>query len=92
MNLSFKPKIPDKFKLPEKIKKKANKRLEGSKEDIKRLVQLRAMHISYIDCEVMLNRTKGSCAMVIHTTGALVEINQLRKQLIDNIMAVEPNE
>tara|TARA_R110002167_G_scaffold362871_1_gene582468 strand:- start:453 stop:731 length:279 start_codon:yes stop_codon:yes gene_type:complete len=91
MSLSFKPKIPDKFNLPEKIKKKANKRVEWSKADIKRLVQLRAMHISYIDCEVMLNRTRGSCAMLIHTTGSLVEINQLRKQLIDNIMTVNTN-
>ena len=91
MSLSFKPKIPDKFNLPEKIKKKANKRVEWSKADIKRLVQLRAMHISYMDCEVMLNRTRGSCAMLIHTTGALVEINQLRKQLIDNIMTVNTN-
>ena len=92
MSLSFKPKIPDKFNLPDKIKKKANKRVEWSKADIKRLIQLRAMHISYRDCEIMLNRTRGSCAMLIHTTGALVEVNQLRKQLIDNIMAVEPNE
>ena len=91
MSLSFKPKIPDKFNLPDKIKKKANKRVEWSKADIKRLVHLRAMHISYRDCEIMLNRTRGSCAMLIHTTGSLVEINQLRKQLIDNIMTVNTN-
>tara|TARA_R110002153_G_scaffold66399_2_gene177537 strand:- start:2508 stop:2786 length:279 start_codon:yes stop_codon:yes gene_type:complete len=92
MSIAFKPKIPDKFDLPDKIKKKANKRVEWSKADIKRLVHLRAMHIPYRDCEIMLNRTRGSCAMLIHTTGALVEVNQLRKQLIDNIMAVELNE
>lgn len=91
MSLSFKPKIPDKFNLPDKIKKKANKRVEWSKADINRLVHLRAMHISYRDCEIMLNRTRGSCAMLIHTTGSLVEINQLRKQLIDNIMTVNTN-
>jgi hypothetical protein len=85
MSLAFKPKIPDKFNLPEK---KVNKRAEWSKADIKRLVHLRAMHIPYRDCEIMLNRTRGSCAMLLHTTGALVEVNQLRKQLIDNIMSV----
>ena len=92
MSLAFKPTIPDKFALPTKRKKEANKRVEWSKADINRLIQLRAMHVSYRDCEVILNRTKSSCAVFLHTTGALVEVNQLRKQLIDNIMAVEPNE
>jgi hypothetical protein len=85
MSLAFKPTIPDKFNLPEK---KANKRVEWSKADIKRLVHLRAMHVPYKDCGILLNRTAESCSMLLHTTGALFEVNQLRKQLIDNIMSV----
>ena len=83
MSLIFKPKIPDNFDLP-----KANKRVAWSKADIKRLVHLRAMHVPYKDCGILLNRTAESCSMLLHKTGALIEVNQLRKQLIDNTMSV----
>ena len=88
MSLAFKPTIPDKFDLPVIRKSEVNKRAEWSKADDKRLMALRAMHVPYKDCGILLNRTAESCSMFLHNTGALVEVNQLRKQLIDNIMSV----
>ena len=97
MSIVFNPTIPAQFNID---RKKAKQFVEGvvvrrrswTKKDIERLLYLRAMHVSWKECESLLGRTKGSCAVFLHTTGSLPEVNALRNELINNIMAAEPNE
>jgi len=88
MSLIFKPKISDKYKADplEKLTRSRKKRIPWNKADIEKLVALRAMHVPYKECEKLLNRTEGSCAVKLHFTGALAEIEAIRKKLINDIV------
>lgn len=88
MSLIFKPKIADKYKESSTgdIYRPIKKRVTWNKAEIDKLIALRAMHVSYTECEKLLNRTQGSCAVKLHFTGALAEVEALRNKLISDIM------
>lgn len=88
MSLIFTPKIDDKYRIDpaEKLRRSTKKRVTWNKAEMDQLIALRAMHIPYTECEKLLNMTQGSCAVKLHFTGGLAEVEALRKKLISDIM------
>ena len=87
-SLVFVPKIKDSYR-PCELNLDKNPTFiynPWSAKDLKRLVRLRAMNVSHIKIGSMLKRSASSCGYVVHGYKLGIEINQLKKKLINDIM------
>ena len=60
-----------------------------SERDLKRIVCLRAMNVSYNNIAKLIHRSANTCAWHVHDKMLFIEINQLQQKLINDIMEEE---
>lgn len=90
MSIIFVPKIKDSYEnVPARsvlAKKPRTNYNSISERDLKRIVCLRAMNVSYNNIAKLIHRSANTCAWHVHDKMLFIEINQLQQKLINDIM------
>tara|TARA_R110000796_G_scaffold47138_8_gene113551 strand:+ start:258 stop:545 length:288 start_codon:yes stop_codon:yes gene_type:complete len=92
MSLIFKPKIPVSFRTEEiKPKEEDNKKSRGpqvywSSYELDKLIALRVMGVSYLNCSKLLHRGQSACVSAIDYNDLYGKIDSKRKEQITKIM------
>jgi len=88
MSIVFKPVIPKAFSTQVKIKPKAKRPTPviWSDPDMVRLINLRAMGVSFKDCGPLLNRTMSACVAAVDSNNLYRAISTRRQVLIKDIL------
>jgi hypothetical protein len=90
MSIIFVPKIKDSYaNVPARsvlAKKPKTNYNSISERDLKRIVCLRAMNVSYNNIAKLIHRSANTCAWHVHDKMLFIEINQLQQKLINDIM------
>mgnify|MGYP003634639518 FL=1 len=93
MSIIFVPKIKDSYaNVPARsvlAKKPKTNYNSISERDLKRIVCLRAMNVSYNNIAKLIHRSANTCAWHVHDKMLFIEINQLQQKLINDIMEEE---
>ena len=93
MSIVFVPKIKDSYaNVPARsvlAKKPKTNYNSISERDLKRIVCLRAMNVSYNNIAKLIHRSANTCAWHVHDKMLFIEINQLQQKLINDIMEEE---
>ena len=93
MSIIFVPKIKDSYaNVPARsvlAKKPKTNYNSISERDLKRIVCLRAMNVSYNNIAKLIHRSANTCAWHVHDKMLFVEINQIQQKLINDIMEEE---
>jgi hypothetical protein len=88
MSLIFKPRIA-KF-LAAKAKAKARnphqEQYTWEEREIEFLIELRALKVSFLQCDKMLKRKQGSCSNCIQYRNLYEKINSKRQALIQGVL------
>jgi hypothetical protein len=90
MSIIFVPKIKDSYaNVPARsvlAKKPKTNYNSISERDLKRIVCLRAMNVSYNNIAKLIHRSANTCAWHVHDKMLFIEINQIQQKLINDIM------
>ena len=90
MSIIFVPKIKDSYaNVPARsvlAKEPKTNYNSISERDLKRIVCLRAMNVSYNNIAKLIHRSANTCAWHVHDKMLFIEINQLQQKLINDIM------
>ena len=93
MSIIFVPKIKDSYaNVPARsvlAKKPKTNYNSISERDLKRIVCLRAMNVSYNNIAKLIHRSANTCAWHVHDKMLFIEINQIQQKLINDIMEEE---
>jgi len=93
MSIVFVPKIKDSYaNVPARsvlAKKPKTNYNSISERDLKRIVCLRAMNVSYNNIAKLIHRSANTCAWHVHAKMLFIEINQIQQKLINDIMEEE---
>ena len=57
-----------------------------SDQDIERIINLRAMNMSYDKIAKLIHRSPNTCAWHVHNRSLFIDVNQRQQKLINDIM------
>lgn len=92
MSLIFKPRIAYHFGSAKVLAAKAKSRNSHQEQytweekEIQFLIELRALKVSFSQCDKMLKRKKGSCSNCIQFRNLYEKINSKRQALIQGVL------
>ena len=92
MSLIFKPRIAKFLAAKAKAKAKAKasnphqEQYTWEEREIEFLIELRALKVSFLQCDKMLKRKQGSCSNCIQSRNLYEKINSKRQALIQGVL------
>ena len=92
MSLIFKPRIAYHFGSAKFLAAKARaknshqEQYTWEKREIEFLIELRALRVSFLECDKMLKRKQGSCSNCIQSRKLYEKINKKRQALIQGVL------
>ena len=90
MSLIFKPRIAKFLAAKAKAKAKARnphqEQYTWEEREIEFLIELRALKVSFLQCDKMLKRKQGSCSNCIQYRNLYEKINSKRQALIQGVL------
>jgi len=89
MSIIFKPKIKFSFgsgKLAKPVKTVSREKWHWTTKELKKLTELKALGLSYVDIAKLIGRSANSCGTAMHTNNLKKVYKLRREKLIEEIM------